>query len=82
MTPDKAAKGESAEPFRRREGGCELRDSPHHRSAMQALHGDQLDRAMAVFTVREVGPMVVQGLWAAYAAFYAVALVVWQFVPR
>ncbi len=34
------------------------------------------------FTVREVGPLVVQGLVAAYAAIYAVALVVWQFVPR
>jgi hypothetical protein len=30
------------------------------------------------FTVREAAPIVVQGLVAAYAVLYAVALVVWQ----
>ncbi|HEY3764640.1 MAG TPA: hypothetical protein VGL44_05740 [Gaiellales bacterium] len=32
------------------------------------------------FTVREVAPLVVQGLVLGYAVIYAVALVVWQFV--
>jgi hypothetical protein len=32
------------------------------------------------FTVRDVAPMVVQGLVLGYAAIYAVALIVWQFL--